>query len=100
MKLRLIGISLILALTLGLMPSGAIAQRRQRRDRDRMGSAQNVYCESGDMRRHWCSEGMNASVRLVRQRSDARCVQGRTWGVDRSGIWVDRGCRAVFEVRR
>jgi hypothetical protein len=100
MKLRLIGISLILALTMGLMPFGAIAQRRQRRDSDRVGSAQNVYCESGDMRRHWCSEGINARVRLVRQRSDARCVQGRTWGVDRSGIWVDRGCRADFEVRR
>ena len=74
MKLRLIGISLILALTLGLMPSGAIAQRRQRRDRDRVGSAQNVYCESGDMRRHWCSEGIGGRVSLVRKRSNSPCI--------------------------
>jgi len=89
MKLRPIGISLILVLILGLMPSGAMAQRRQRRDRDRWGSVQTVYCESGNMRRHWCSEGSNTRVRLVCQRSDARCIQGRTWGVDRSGIWVN-----------
>jgi hypothetical protein len=25
-------------------------------------------------------------------------VEGRTWGFDRNGIWVDRGCRADFEV--
>lgn len=61
--------------------------------------AQTVYCESGDKRRHWCSEGIGRRVRLLRQRSNARCVQGRTWGVDRSGIWVDRGCSADFEVR-
>jgi hypothetical protein len=105
MKLRLIGISLMLALILGLMPSGSIAQRRERRDRDRGDrdrgdNVQTVYCESGDMRRHWCSEGANARVRLVSQRSKSRCIQGRTWGVDQSGIWVDRGCRADFEIRR
>jgi hypothetical protein len=70
------------------------------RGRDRGGYVQTVYCESGDGRRHWCSEGIGASVRLIRQRSDSACVRGRTWGQDRSGIWVDRGCRADFEVRR
>jgi hypothetical protein len=72
---------------------------RDRGDRDPNRSAQTVYCESGDMKRHWCSEGIGRSVRLLRQRSQVSCVQGRTWGVDRSGIWVDRGCRADFEVR-
>lgn len=70
---------------------------RDRGDRDR--GVQTVYCESGDMKRHWCSEGIGRRVQLIRQRSKARCVQGRTWGVDRNGIWVDRGCRADFEVR-
>ena len=37
-------------------------------------------------------------VRLIRQRSDADCIYSRTWGYDRSRIWVDRGCRADFEV--
>jgi Protein of unknown function (DUF3011) len=39
-------------------------------------------------------------VRLVRQRSDTDCILGRTWGYDPRGIWVDRGCRADFEVGR
>lgn len=71
---------------------------RDRADRDPNRPVQTVYCESGDMRRHWCSEGIGRRVRLLRQRSNSPCVEGRTWGVDRSGIWVDRGCRADFEV--
>lgn len=72
---------------------------RDRTDRDPNRPVQTVYCESGDMKRHWCSEGIGRQVTMSRQRSTAPCVQGRTWGVDRSGIWVDRGCRADFEVR-
>ena len=36
----------------------------------------------------------------MRKLSDAPCIQGRTWGYDRNRIWVDRGCRALFEVGR
>lgn len=86
----------------GLISTGGLGRERDDRNRgdlDRNRPVQTVYCESGDMKRHWCSEGIGRRVTLIRQRSDARCVQGRTWGVDRSGIWVDRGCRADFEVR-
>jgi hypothetical protein len=38
-------------------------------------------------------------VWVQRQISDTRCVQGDNWGVDWRGIWVDRGCNAVFAVR-
>ena len=58
----------------------------------------SVYCASDDMRRHTCSIAKNSGVRLVRKRSDADCIQGRTWGYDSRNIWVDRGCRADFEV--
>lgn len=61
-------------------------------------SAYRVQCDSNDMRRHYCSADTSGGVQLVRQRSDASCVQGRTWGYNRSGIWVDRGCRAEFAV--
>jgi hypothetical protein len=37
-------------------------------------------------------------VRLQRQLSDTRCIRGDNWGVDRSGIWVDRGCSAEFVI--
>jgi Protein of unknown function (DUF3011) len=39
-------------------------------------------------------------VEVTNQRSGSPCVQGQTWGWDRRGIWVDRGCRADFRIRR
>ncbi len=60
---------------------------------------QNIYCASDDGRRHTCPVNTSGSiVRLVSQRSGSNCVQGRTWGFNNTGIWVDRGCRADFEV--
>lgn len=60
---------------------------------------QSIYCASDDGRRHTCPIDTNgATVRLTNQRSGSNCVQGRTWGFNQAGIWVDRGCRADFEV--
>jgi len=59
---------------------------------------QTMSCSSDDMRRHGCSVDTRDGVFIVRQRSEADCAYGRTWGYDRQGIWVDRGCRADFEV--
>ncbi len=81
----------------GIVSTGGFGRDRDIGDPNR--PVQTVYCESGDMKRHWCSEGIGRRVSLIRQRSTSACVKGRTWGVDRSGIWVDRGCRADFEVR-
>jgi hypothetical protein len=50
------------------------------------------------MRRNYCSVGNYRNIRLVKKRSDAACDLNRTYGFDRNGIWVDRGCRAEFEV--
>ena len=61
-------------------------------------SARTVTCSSDDMHRHTCDVGPNSGIRLVRQRSDARCDFNRTYGFRGSQIWVDRGCRADFEV--
>ncbi|MBO0724997.1 MAG: DUF3011 domain-containing protein [Blastocatellia bacterium] len=68
----------------------------------RGGYSQTFYCESGDEKRHWCAEGAigQGEVRLIRQRSGSPCIFGRTWGRDRNGVWVDRGCRADFQVSR
>jgi hypothetical protein len=62
------------------------------------GGTQVVTCSSDNMRRNTCPVATHGGVRLVRQRSDADCVYNSTWGYDRRGIWVDRGCRADFEV--
>jgi hypothetical protein len=74
--------------------------RYRDRDRGRGDYSQVFYCESGDEKRHYCQEGNRGRVRLVRQRSGSPCIEGRTWGRDRNGFFVDRGCRADFEVRR
>ncbi len=73
------------------------------RDNDRNNNGgfrtQSIYCASDDERRHTCPINTNGgTVRLVSQRSGSNCVQGRTWGFNNDGIWVDRGCRADFEV--
>ena len=61
-------------------------------------SQQTIYCASDDMRRKTCPINTQGGARIIRQRSDADCIYGRTWGYDSRGIWVDRGCRADFEV--
>lgn len=61
--------------------------------------ARLITCSSNDGRRNWCAVDPRADVRLNRQISGSPCIQGRTWGVDRRGLWVDRGCRAEFRVR-
>ncbi len=70
-----------------------------RRDGDRSGSGQIVSCSSDDGRRHHCDADTRRGVDLVKQRSDSPCTMDSSWGYDSSGIWVDRGCRADFQVR-
>jgi hypothetical protein len=64
------------------------------------GGGQSIYCSSDDGKRHYCDANTRGGVQMTRQRSDSACVQGRTWGWDNRGIWVDRGCRAEFVTGR
>jgi hypothetical protein len=61
-----------------------------------------LTCQSQDNRYRLCQVdvGGNGGVRMQRQLSDAACIQGRSWGWNRAGVWVDRGCRAQFVVDR
>ena len=63
-------------------------------------SAQQVInCSSDDGHRHYCSmDAHHADINMIKQRSDARCEEGYSWGRDRHGVWVDHGCRADFQV--
>ena len=61
----------------------------------------SVTCESRENRRQSCAihgNTQNATVFLAEQLSDSDCTRGSTWGLDSRGIWVDRGCRARFQV--
>lgn len=56
----------------------------------------SVVCESRDNRYTECRTGFRGPVELVDQLSSSQCVEGRSWGRTRDGVWVDRGCRARF----
>ena len=58
----------------------------------------NIYCASDNGGRNNCPTDTRGGVQLIRQRSGSPCDFGRTWGYDRRGIWVDRGCRADFQI--
>jgi hypothetical protein len=73
-------------------------ERDPRDDRDRGG--RTVSCASNKGERVYCDADTRNGVTLVRQISGSPCRQGETWGFDRRGIWVDRGCRAEFAIGR
>jgi hypothetical protein len=58
-----------------------------------------VTCSSNAGVRQLCDVDASGGVKLTRQISESACRMGYSWGYDRSGIWVDHGCRAEFEVR-
>lgn len=60
-------------------------------------SGQLLRCESPNGRYRECAANVRGGVRLVRQLSGSPCIEGRSWGASRSGVWVDQGCRAEFE---
>lgn len=57
-----------------------------------------LTCRSVNFKYQFCRVDTQGGVRLQRQLSRTRCVEGHTWGYDRQGIWVDRGCGAEFVV--
>ena len=62
----------------------------------------NVVCESHNMQYRFCAVDLGGAgrVSVARRISDRTCVEGRNWGSNRGGIWVNDGCAAEFEVDR
>lgn len=60
-------------------------------------AAARITCSSDSGNRVYCQADTSGGVRMVRQLSGSACNEGQTWGYDRRGVWVDRGCRAEFE---
>lgn len=61
----------------------------------------SVRCDSRDNLRARCdTRVIGLEVRVTYQRSRAECIYGRTYGLEDGGrtLWVDGGCRGVFEV--
>lgn len=58
-----------------------------------------IVCASNNGERVFCEADLRGrEPELVRQISERPCRRGETWGFDRRGVWVDRGCRAEFAV--
>ncbi|HET7845732.1 MAG TPA: DUF3011 domain-containing protein, partial [Xanthomonadales bacterium] len=64
----------------------------------RQSTLARIVCSGQEQGYQFCEVETRYGVRLTRQISRARCIQGSSWGYDRRGIWVDRGCAAEFEV--
>lgn len=45
-----------------------------------------------------CPGDTRYGVTLVRKLSEAPCTQNQTWGFGDNVVWVDRGCRAEFQI--
>ena len=57
----------------------------------------SVRCESDEGRERECQAPVQTRLTLLRQISDAPCIEGQTWGSTRNGrVWVRGGCRGDF----
>lgn len=54
-----------------------------------------IRCESINGKFNRCAVPWR-NAELARQESKGACIRGQSWGVDRQGLWVDRGCRGLF----
>lgn len=59
------------------------------------GYAGQIRCESKSSKTVRCNVRTDNRVVLMEQHRGT-CTQGRSWGYDRNGVWVSRGCRATF----
>ncbi len=71
---------------------------------ERIGSSDTevakVRCASENYGRNICSvDGEIHSIDIQKQRSQARCEEGVSFGFHNDFVWVDKGCEADFEVR-
>jgi hypothetical protein len=83
-RVRLIA-SLLLA-AFALAPTAAFAER--------------MRCASVDYKYEYCRTDRPVRwARIARRYSKRPCIEGRTWGYDRRGIWVNNGCDADFDFR-
>lgn len=58
-----------------------------------------LKCESRNKKRASCPVKAGAVVSLHRQTSKNACQQGMSWAHSGNTIWVDRGCKGIFDVR-
>jgi hypothetical protein len=56
-----------------------------------------VTCESSDGQKKYCQADTGLGVVMVKDLSGSGCVRDESWGFDRRGVWVAKGCKGVFD---
>lgn len=64
------------------------------------GVVTRITCESSNNAQRSCPFPKGSTARFVSQLSNQPCVLNRSYGLSTAFVWVSRGCRAVFEIRR
>jgi Protein of unknown function (DUF3011) len=59
-----------------------------------------IRCDSRGLGYNYCRVDTGGHVELVDRHTLFSCREGRSWGYDSRGIWVDKGCSATFRVGR
>lgn len=88
MRIRIMVLALSVSAAAAMLPVAVAAQGRYR---DAV-----LVCESQHGRLRQCAADIRGRVRLVRQLSRSECIEGRSWGAMRGGVWVSDGCRGEF----
>lgn len=65
---------------------------------DGYGDAYTITCESKNNKNRFCPAEIRNYAQLVHQRSRSACRFNKTWGYDRRGVWVKKGCRGDFAI--
>ena len=69
------------------------------RDSGRYTAFATIECASNSYKYATCSvPGRILYVDKIRNISKTNCVEGRNWGYQGNRVWVDNGCRGLFEV--
>ncbi len=79
--------SVLVVLCAALLPAAALRAQPYGRDA--------IDCSSRGYNYQRCDVPWR-DAQLVRQLSGSQCIRGRTWGIDRHGLWVDKGCSGRF----
>lgn len=82
-----VGLTIVAGQAQPVVPDGAAGGRA---------AAEEVLCESRDLRYRECRRASTAPARLARVTSDVICIEGGNWGWRGDRVWVDRGCSGVF----
>jgi hypothetical protein len=83
---RFTAVLAVLALLAGSLPARA--------------SQREIRCDSHGLGYRYCRVDTQGQVELVDRHSLFSCREGRSWGHDSRGVWVDKGCSATFRVGR